>query len=289
MHPLTLELPYITIVWDLQHRLQPYFPEVSVEGRWDYREREFSSILRRAACIITGTRVGQEELERFYGIPRQRTAILPHPTPFSALERTPRNPGRVREKFGLSRDYLLYPAQFWPHKNHVGLLRALIPLQEEARLRPDVVFAGSDQGNLDYVRQVACDLGLIDRVHFLGFVSREDLLDLYSGALALVYVTYFGPENLPPLEAFALGCPVIASRVAGAEEQLGTAALLVDPGDCKDIATAIHNLLENPSLRTELIGRGRKRAEEFTADHFVQRVVSLLDRYEAIRRCWAAA
>jgi glycosyltransferase involved in cell wall biosynthesis len=284
-----LEVPYITTIWDLQHRRQPQFPEVSAEGAWEAREQEFNRVLRRAACIITGTRAGQEELERFYGIPGERVEILPHPTPQSALEAGVRDPEGIRLKYGLKRDFLLYPAQFWPHKNHVGLLRAVQLLQQQGTYAPDLVLVGSDQGNLPYVQQVSQDLNLRARVHILGFIPRTDLLDLYAAAQALVYVTYFGPENLPPLEAFALGCPVIASRVAGADEQLCDAALLVDPDSEADIAQAITRLYQDPALRTKLIERGRERAQRFTPERFVARVVGLLNRYAAQRRCWAAA
>jgi len=99
-------------------------------------------------------------------------------------------------------------------------------------------------------------------------------------------MTFFGPENLPPLEAFALGCPVIASNVSGANEQLGDAALLVDPKCPKEIAQAIKNLHDKPNLREDLIYRGSKRASIWTGKDFVRGVFSILDEFEAIRRCW---
>ena len=109
---------------------------------------------------------------------------------------------------------------------------------------------------------------------------------MYQAAFALVYVTFFGPENLPPLEAFALDCPVIASSVSGAEEQLGDAALLVEPNKPESIADAIKDLLENPNKKKVLIERGRRYASQWTGKEFVQGVFSILDDFESIRRCW---
>jgi glycosyltransferase involved in cell wall biosynthesis len=129
-------------------------------------------------------------------------------------------------------------------------------------------------------------LGLSDHVRFLGFVSQDDLVSLYRHALALTYVSFFGPENLPPLEAFALGCPVIASNVAGAHEQLGDAALLVDPKSPAEIAEAIKAVYENTSLRELLVRRGLARACRWTGGDFVRGVFSLLDEFVPIRRCW---
>ena len=114
----------------------------------------------------------------------------------------------------------------------------------------------------------------------------EDLVALYRGAFALAYVTFFGPENLPPLEAFALGCPVIASDVSGAREQLGDAALFADPRNPAEIAATITTLHGNDSLRRTLVEQGRARAERWTAKEFVRGVFAALDEFEPVRRCW---
>jgi glycosyltransferase involved in cell wall biosynthesis len=96
-----------------------------------------------------------------------------------------------------------------------------------------VVFCGSDKGNESYIKQMAAELDLADQVKFLGFVPQEDLCSLYRNAFALTYVTFNGPNGLPPLEAFALGCPVVASKILG--EQLGDGALLVDLSSLKKL------------------------------------------------------
>ena len=80
-------------------------------------------------------------------------------------------------------------------------------------------------------------------------------MKLYTNAFSLVYPSFFGPENMPPLEAFALGCPVIASEVSGAKEQLGNAAILFDPRDENDLARKIKLLYNNKKYRKMLINR----------------------------------
>ena len=117
-------------------------------------------------------------------------------------------------------------------------------------------------------------------------MPQRELAVLYRRALALTYVSFFGPENLPPLEAFALGCPVIAADVPGAREQLGDSALLVDPTRPEEIAQAIRSLHRDPSLRQTLVERGRARAARWTALDFVRGVFAILDEFEAVRRCW---
>jgi len=122
-------------------------------------------------------------------------------------------------------------------------------------------------------------------VYFLGFVPSNDLVSLYRNAFALTYVTFFGPENLPPLEAFALGSPVIASNVPGSKEQLGEAAILVNPKNTREIAFAIKSLYDYSELRRTLIQRGFDRAIKWTGQDFVRGVFSILDDFESILQC----
>lgn len=281
----TVDAPYLFTVWDLEHRVQPYFPEVSVSGwNWDKREQFYQYVLPRAAYVITGTQAGKQEVVNFYGIPAERVRVLPFAAPGSISRVGTENaPGSPLPKS----PYLFYPAQFWPHKNHVALLLALKILVERERLDFSIVFTGSDKGNRPYVQRVVTDLGLNDRVHFRGFVSREELMHLYQNAFALVFPSFFGPDNIPPLEAFALGCPVIAARVSGAEEQMGDAALLFDPRDEARLAATIKNLHATPGLRETLIQRGQERARRWTATDYVRRIFDIAEEFKAIRRCWS--
>jgi glycosyltransferase involved in cell wall biosynthesis len=222
-------------------------------------------------------------------VPEENIRILPHPTPTFALEAghsvDPTDGGRLGAG---GRPYLFYPAQFWAHKDHVTALRALRALLDRG-LDLRLVFSGSDQGNRSWVEAECSRLGLADDVEFAGFVTREALVDLYRGAFALVYPSQCGPENLPPLEAFALGCPVVAARVAGAEEQLGDAALLFETGDEASLASAIESLWSEQGLRRRLVRAGHDRALSFTPKHYAQRLLQMIDEFDPARRCWGAS
>ncbi len=280
------DLPYAFTVWDLQHRVQPWFPEVSSGGRWHYRETNFRTMLARAVFAITCNRAGAQELERFYECAPERIRILPHPTPAFALAAAGQEKPAAPQRLGLPQAFFFYPAQFWPHKNHVGLLRALVLLASRHGKRIPLLLSGSDRGNLAHVRAQVERLGLADQVSFAGFVSREELIALYRNALAVVYPSYFGPENLPPLEAFALGCPVVAADVHGAREQLGEAALLADPGDFAAWADAMNTVASDADLRSSLIARGTARARQWTANEYVRDVLSAIEEFERVRATW---
>jgi glycosyltransferase involved in cell wall biosynthesis len=278
-------ISFATTVWDLQHRNNPWFPEVSHHQEWEHRERGYTS-LRKAAFIYTGTQQGRMDVASFYQIPAERIRVLPFAAP--AFARRAGDQARAPEvlnRFSLPPDYIFYPAQFWPHKNHVLLLEACAILRHTTGWDLNVVFCGSDKGNLDYVRAYASRLGVEGQTRFLGFVDQVELVELYRGAFCLAFPTFFGPDNIPPLEAFSIGCPVLASDVPGAREQLGDAAVYFPPVDEKSLADAILSL-RNPETRERLILAGRARADQNTWDDYAQGILESLDKFEAVRRTW---
>ena len=280
-----MDIPFADTVWDLQHRSSPWFPEVSLLDEWGGRESNYSS-LRRASVIYTGTQQGRQEISSYYQVPPERIKVLPFATPTFALDAAnkPQNSNRL-QSLGLSAEYIFYPAQFWSHKNHVLVLEACRIIHDLTGWTPDVVFTGSAQNNVAYVREYACRLGLGDRTRFLGFVEQADLVELYRGAFCLAFPSFFGPDNLPPLEAFALGCPVLAADVPGAREQLGKAAIFFPPTDERRLADAILSL-RSQDTRQRLVRAGHVRARVRSWDQYARDIIESLDEFAAIRRAW---
>jgi glycosyltransferase involved in cell wall biosynthesis len=286
---LPLPIPYIATVWDLAHRNCPAFPEVSVaDWDWESRERNYANLLPRATRILVGTEAGKKEIAHYYRIDEENICVAPFPVVNSYLSEA-QGATDVAKKFNLRRPFFFYPAQFWPHKNHVNLLIGFKKFREDTSAVVDIVFTGSDKGNYAHVVHFAAALGLTEAVKFLGFVAAEDLHGLYRKALALVFPTFLGPDNLPPLEAFAAGCPVAASRLRGAEDQLEDAALLFNPADPSAIADALATIWRNETLRDRLIARGKEVAKKASTEAYVSKVNIMLDEIEAIRRCWGGS
>jgi glycosyltransferase involved in cell wall biosynthesis len=95
----------------------------------------------------------------------------------------------------------------------------------------------------------------------------------------------FGPENLPPLEAFALGCPVICARYDGATDQLGEAALYFSPYNAVELADCLRKLNAS-GLRDRLLKAGAEIARARTPQKYVEGIFRLLDEFQTVRRCW---
>jgi glycosyltransferase involved in cell wall biosynthesis len=154
-------------------------------------------------------------------------------------------------------------SESWGNKNHGNLLRAislLVPRRPEARL----LLTGAPASGVERVLAQIAELGLDDHVRLLGHQPREVLVSPMRHARALLFATLFEGFGIPPLEAFNLGTPVVASGAAGNAEMVGDAALIVDPHDPRSIADGIGRILDDADLRAELIERGRARTNKFS-------------------------
>jgi glycosyltransferase involved in cell wall biosynthesis len=278
-------LAYITTVWDLCHRDAPEFPEVSEMAEFKLREELYGAILPRAIAVLTDSRALADALARRYGIDPARLLPMPFaPAPQLSAPST-RDKAAVLSTYGLEEGYFFYPAQLWAHKNHARILHALQLLAKEGR-RPAVVFAGGDQGNRGHVERLVRSFALQDQVRMLGFVPGADMRGLYEGCRAVVMPTYFGPTNIPPLEAWLLRRPLIYS--AQFAEQAGDAALLVDPDDADALAAAMRDCLD-PAVGARLVEAGARRLREIEGQREAAEAELLahLRRFETRRACWA--
>lgn len=252
-------------VWDINHRDDPSFPEVSYGGQFESRERLYNSVLKRSTAVVVDSEVSKTRVSDIYGVDKRRICVLPFQSGINICgdrESGQRKGEQTLQKFGIDKDYLFYPAQFWPHKNHTYILDAMRLMRERNELNFKVVFSGSDKGNLDFVISTASDLGLSNEVVFAGFVTDSELLDLYQQAFAIVMPTYFGPTNLPPLEAWKVGTPVIYSGLDDFREQMGNAALFVDLKKPETLCTQIKILFDDSTRRNELVASGFVRVRE---------------------------
>ena len=291
--PLSIALeagiPFVMAVHDLQHRLHPEFPEVSADGEWEYREHLFRNGIGEATLILTDSEIGKEDVLSLYGdlIAPERVAVLPF-LPATPAAVQPEDRRRVRRAHRLPERYLFYPAQLWPHKNHLRLVEALGALSRES-VAVDLVLVGSRSGPIRErtwaeVSARAHELGVESRVRHLGYVPGEDMPALYAEAVALVMPTFFGPTNIPILEAWGLGCPVLTSDIRGVREQAGDAAVLADPTSVEEIARGMRRLWLEEDLRRDLVARGHARLGLYTREDYAERLEAILDRAATLVR-----
>jgi glycosyltransferase involved in cell wall biosynthesis len=266
-------LPFIMPVHDFHHRLSPEFPEVRADGEWRWREYLFGNGCRLARRVLVDSQTSKEDAMRFYGVLAERVSVLPFVPGIPTERPSAAGVEAVRRKYELPPRYFFYPAQLWKHKNHVRLIEAVRRLPEV-----HLVLVGAPQNAEAEVRAA---LARCTRAAWHGYVPTEDLPALYCGSEGLVMPTFFGPTNIPIMEAFALGVPVITSDIRGVREQVGDAALGVDPRSVESIAAGMKRLREDRALAGELVRRGRARAADNTEERFTRTLIRTIE--EALR------
>ena len=283
------QLNYVTTVWDLCHRDDPEFPEVRWNRALESRDRNYQAILPRATAIFVDSHLGKINTLHRYGVDEDRIHVIPFQAAVAARNYAESDIAvrlSVRDKYKLDVPYVFYPAQFWAHKNHVYILEGLKTLEQCHGLTVGAIFSGGDKGNLAYVQNYVRELGLEDRVRFAGFVASEVIPELYRQSIALVMPSYFGPTNLPPLEAFELGVPVLYSDKTGLREQVGDAALLLDLKNPGSMADHLRNLISDSLLRGQLIQAGYARLKTLESVDRVEIFCSILEDFRWRRMCW---
>ena len=249
-----LNYPFIATHWDNCHKSIPPFPEVALDGMYEKRERYHIYTLNKALAILCESYAGAAEVRRLNCYDDSKIKVLPiFAGDVINKKFTREEQEKTLLKYQLEHEkFFLYPAQFWAHKNHYNLILAFnkfIKENEDDKLK--LVLCGSDKGNCTYIKEVINSLSLNERVLVPGFISVEELNQLYSNALALTMSTFLGPTNMPLIEAAHLKCPVLCSNLEGHKEILGENAIYFSPASADSIKDAMIQIYD-VSLREKL-------------------------------------
>lgn len=279
------KINYITTVLDLCHREFPEFPEARNYSEFFFREAYYQQSISSAIATLTDSNKLSKLLSESYGISDKRLIAMPFSASPLIKESNLVDEKKTLEKHQINDEYFFYPAQFWSHKNHIRILQALKLLRDEYHWAPTMVFSGRDAGNLHHIKKIISLYELDTQVKILGFIPHEDMYALYKNSTAVVMPTYFGPTNIPPLEAWSIGVPLIYSSHLG--DQTGNAALLIDPDKSTELAKAMLHVT-NESVKQELISRGKERLKAIEDERCEseKKLLIVLESFSARRECW---
>jgi len=213
-----------------------------------------------AAHIITVSDFIRSEICDELGLATDKVTVIPEaPDPFFF----PRDRQKARELvevLGLPQDYILFVGTLEPRKNLPLLIKAAAACESDI----PIVLVGWEGWGGDPWLEMVKEQGLRNRIFTTGYVDEESLACLYSNALALVFPSLYEGFGLPVLEAMACGCPVICSNAASLPEVAGDAALFIDPYEVDGLASAIDKLVDDSTLRIDLIHKGFERVAQFS-------------------------
>jgi glycosyltransferase involved in cell wall biosynthesis len=253
----------LSTIHDLMHRYESHFEEYQ-NGEYDRREKHYSMMSKYANGILVDSKIGKQHVVESYGTDEKKVFVLPFVPPLYLLDAKDID---VKTKYNLPDKYIFYPAQFWEHKNHINLLEAIKILKDQG-LDVNLVLVGSKKSHYEKVLKKIDELKLSNNIFILGYVSNTDIASLYTNAVATTFVSLIGPTNIPPMEALTLGCPLICSNAYAMPEQVGDAALFVDPKCPQDIAEKIRKIYLDEDLAKNYIQVGYKRIEDYGQTEF---------------------
>jgi len=269
-----LRVPALTTIYDLMHRYETRFPEVFEDGEYEMRETLYTNMCKYTRGVLVDSEVGKQHVIECYGLNEQQIFVLPYIAPKYIW--ASKHKSDLLENHELPRKFLFYPAQFWMHKNHKNLLKAAAQVKQ---IFPDIhlVFVGAKKNGYENTIYLIDELNLQANTTILGYVSNDYMVELYKKARALIMPTFLGPTNIPPLEAFELGCPVATSNVYGIPKQVGDAALLFNPESVDEIANCIVKLWNDDLVCNELSVRGKQKATEWGQLQFNRRLLQIIE------------
>lgn len=273
--PLGCSVPVVVSVHDVSFLEHPeYFTrDRALQLQWTVRRT-----VRRAARILTGTEFSRRSILKVYGdLDEEKVVAVPNAaaSEFRPISREAAT-AMVRDRYSVSAPYILSVGDLQPRKNQIGLIRAFARLVHAyPHLKHHLVLAGKETWFADRVREAARESGVAERIHFFGFVSDRDLLQLYNACEVFVFPSFYEGFGLPALEAMACGRAVVCSNTSSLPEVVDGAAILFDPYAVDEIVRAIADLLLDAELRARMERLGLQRAAHFSWQKTAERTLEV--------------
>jgi glycosyltransferase involved in cell wall biosynthesis len=271
--PLGCPVPVVVSVHDvsfLEH------PEYFTRDRAMQLQFTVRRTVYRAARILTGSEFSKSSILKVYGdLDEDKVVVVPNAAA-SEFRPLPREAATaaVRQRFQIHAPFVLSVGDLQPRKNQIGLIRAFARLvRADPQLKQNLVLAGKETWFADQVHRAARESGVADRIQFCGFVSDDDLLQLYNACDLFVFPSFYEGFGLPALEAMACGRSVICSHTSALPEVVDGAAILFDPYALDEIVRALADLLLDPELRARMERLGLQRAAHFSWQKTAQRTL----------------
>ena len=228
----------------------------------DFRER-FATQAREAAAgadlIVAVSEFTARQVESLLHVPRERIRVIHHGVVPRIVPDVP------REKV------VLCVGAIQRRKNQAALIRAFRAMPSDWKL----VLAGSQGFDADDAIRAVAESPRADGIRITGYLSESELAGWYGRASLFAFPSLDEGFGMPALEAMAAGIPVIAGNRSALPEVCGDAAVLVNPENEEELATALRRLAEDEEQCADLISRGKARATKFTWPQAISKTLAV--------------
>jgi glycosyltransferase involved in cell wall biosynthesis len=240
------------------------FPDLTNDEARRNFSRGIERSVKNADGIVTISRFTEEHLVQKFSIAPEKIRVI---SPGIDLEHwtqvQPQEAARIKKKYGLPSEFLLFVGAFEPRKNLQNLLKALKIVHCRFGEIP-LVLVGRKGLDSENVREAIGELGLDDWVKMPGYVGDAELRYIYRQASVFVFPSIWEGFGIPLLEAMACRLPIVTSRTSAIPEIAQAAAAYADPRDPEDIAARVVQVLEDQDLRDKLVSEGENRVAYFS-------------------------
>lgn len=275
--PFVSPVPLIVTIHDLIPLTQTHRPARGLD-RWLAPSLNRLAA-RRAAHIITVSGHAAAEIRTHLRVPLERLSVIPEAPAPHFRPASGASVRAMRARFNLQGPYLLHVGINKPHKNQAALIQAFARLVgDDAVGQAVLVLAGPLDPRYPNPRQMAEAAGIGEQVCVLGPVSDEELVALYSDALAFVFPSLAEGFGLPLLEAMACGAPTVCSNRPPLAEVAGRGVLTFDPSDPATLAAVLRPVLSDSALRASQRARSLARAAEFSWTRAAEQTLAVYRR-----------
>lgn len=269
------KIPYMVSIPDIMYKFYPQFPEYSFKNRI-INNFTFKYSTKYSRLNIVDSKLGAEHLNKFFGVKLEKIVPIPYlPAGYVyELKNMDKTQAKsILERYNLPENFIFYPAQFWAHKNHTRLIKAISIIKAKYNEKVNLVLVGNDKANSENynsIMNLAKELKIDGQVKHLGYVTDAEIIALYKSSLALVFASVGGPTNIPLVEAMMLGTPVVCPNLFAMPDQVGKAGVLFDAFDPNDMAEKIYKVWKDGNLRQNMIELGLKEAEKYNFENYAK-------------------
>ncbi|SOE64253.1 Glycosyltransferase involved in cell wall bisynthesis [Burkholderia sp. YR290] len=257
-------IPTVCTIYDLQYKT---YPEFFAPEDVAHRSQTFVDASRRATALAAISDYSRQSAIVHGELDPSRIRTIHLRMAQRITPESGQSSVEVLERLGLARQrYLIFPANFWKHKNHEMLLTAFGMACADGGLPADIklICTGAPGARQEWLKSAASGMNLSDRVVFPGYLPNAELAALISNCIGVVFPSLYEGFGLPVLEAMAANVPVACSNTTSLPEVAADAAILFDPRVPSQIAEAMIALVQDDALRAQLVEAGRARAVEFS-------------------------
>lgn len=260
--PIDCGIPNATTIFDIQ---QDYYPENFDKKTLRNRINLTKQTVQATDLVLTISEYSKKTLIDKYRLPEDEIKVtyLDADSSFNNSYE-PEKIANVKKK--LPFPYILFPANMWPHKNHVNLIKGFTLAKKLYNIPLKLVFTGSKERETKEIEKAIIDNGVRDDVVYLGYIPQDDMRYIFKNASMLAFPSKFEGFGIPLVEAMASGIPIICSHSTCVPEIVGDAAVLFNENNIDEIAYAINMVYSDTSLRNKLISNGIERRKLFSWD-----------------------